>query len=274
MYLVASPQLSQLEQGGINTVVLGTNEKKSKWLNFKRMTSIIPPEFRRVSSKNYYKSIELGQPNRAPDSFEVSFAFLNRDDTPIHIPMPFEDMKFKSYYSYKDDFQERIPMARAYVLDALLFKPEIPKNLHRRVEEAMVFMVDEALVTKDMPCYQDVGSAVTKLTTSFARLNFNMNATLSDLNEGKSLWFEAMELSKKQYKAKGGNKARHKSTPEQEILYAEIKELDDAGVPLTLGNIKSYTKLDPSAFEDALYKLKISGKIYFPNNDTVGLIKP
>jgi hypothetical protein len=273
MYLVASPQLSQMEQGGINTVILGTKEKKTKWMNFKRMTSIIPQEFRRVSSKNYYKSIKLGQPPKTPDSFEVSFAFLNREDTPIQIPMPFEDMKFRSYYSYKGDFQERMPMARAYLLDTLLFKPEIPKNLRRRVEEAMVFMVDEVLVAEDIPCYQDVGSAVTKLTTSFARLNFNQNATLSDLNEGKELWFTAMELSKKQHKPKGGSKKRYKPTPEQEILYAEINELDDSGIPLTLENIKAYTKVDTTTFEDALYKLKISGKIYFPNNDTIGLIK-
>ena len=164
-------------------------------------------------------------------------------------------------------------MARAYMLDTLLFQPTIPKTLQRRVEEAMVFMMDETFSSDNLPCYQDVGSAVTKLTTSIARLNFNMNATLSDLNEGKALWFEAMELSKKQMGLWGGNKNRYKPTPDSELLYKEILELDEIDMPLTIENIASYSKVHPADFEDTLNKLKIAGKIYFPKNDVVGLIK-
>lgn len=274
MYLVASPQLSTIEQGGINTVILGSHEIKNKWQNFKRMTSIIPREFRKATSKNYYKSISTGKIPNASRSEEVNFAFLNKKDTPIHIPMPFEDLKFKGFYKYKDDFQERLPMARAYVLDSLLFTPEIPTKLQRRVEEAMVFMVDEVLAAEDIPCYQDIGSAVTKLTCSFARLNFNMTATLSDLNDGKELWFEAMELSKKQQKGnKGSSKTNYIPTKDQEILFQEIEIRHEAGMLMTIEDIKKDSKVPKDRFEETLIKLKRSGSIYFPKNNLVNLIK-
>ncbi len=275
MYLVASPKISIIEPGGINTVILGTHQKHDKWLNFKRMTSVIPKEFRYITSKNFYKSIENGAIPNPRNSNEVSLAFLNREDAPIQIPMPFEDLEFKPFSSYKEDFYERMPMAKAFVLDSLLYTPEIKFGLRRRVEEYMVFMVEEVLASEDMPCYQDVGSAATRLTMSIARLNFKMFATLKDLKEGVALWFEAMELSKKQQQKRGGKRSnmnKKASSPKADQLFEELKILNDADVPLTLANVKGYTKLSELDFEEALFKLKMAGKIYFPTNDLMALI--
>lgn len=273
MYLVSAPQISNLEQGGINTVILGKTKQKEKWMNFKRMTSIIPSEFRRQESKNYYKSIEKGKPPKTPNSSEVSLAFLNRKEVPVHIPLPFEDLEFKKYYTYKEEFKDLTTISRAYMIDSLLFQPEIPKNLQRRVEEAMCFIVDDVLSAENLPCYQDIGSVVPKLTTSFARLNFNDNVTLADLNKGKELWYEAMSSSRKDGGA-GRNKSKtYQQTPDGELLLAEILELYETGVPLTIENIKCRTKVHASKFEAALNKLKFAGKIYFPSNDTIGIIK-
>lgn len=276
MYMVASPKVSEIEHGGINTVILGDEQTHNKWLNFQRMTSIIPPEFRYVVSKKYYKSIETGAIPKANNCEEVSLAFLNREDVPIQIPMPFEDLEFKPFSQYKEDFMERRPMARAFLLDSLLYTPEINFSLRRRVEEQMVFMVEDTLASEDLPCYQDVGSAATKLTLSVARLNFKRFASLQDMKKGVSLWYEAMDKSKRDMQRKGlkgKNYNKKANTPNADLLYSVIVDLNDRGIPTTRGNVFASAMLSEFDFEDALFKLKMQGKIYFPEKDLIALIK-
>jgi hypothetical protein len=276
MYMVASPKVSEIEQGGINTVILGDTQTHNKWVNFQRMTSIIPSEFRYVASKKYYKAIESGAVPKAKNCEEVSLAFLNREDVPIQIPMPFDDLEFKPYMSYKEDFMERKPMARAFLLDSLLYTPEISFSLRRRVEEQMVFMVEDTLASEDLPCYQDVGSAATRLTLSVARLNFQQFASLQDMKKGVSLWYDAMDKSKRDMQrkgAKGKNFNKKANTPNADLLFSVIEDLNDRGIPLTRANVFACAMLPEYDFEEAIFKLKMQGKIYFPEKDLIALIK-
>ncbi|HNW37444.1 MAG TPA: hypothetical protein PKJ75_01155, partial [Methanosarcina vacuolata] len=104
--------------------------------------------------------------------------------------------------------------------------------------------------------------------------NFKSWVTLNDLKSSTGLWSYVMDGSR--HNTSELNKIStdylYRLSPEAEILLKEITELDDAGVPLLLSNVKSYTKLFDFTFDNALRKLKVNGSIYFPSGEKIGLV--
>jgi hypothetical protein len=120
----------------------------------------------------------------------------------------------------------------------------------------------------------DIGSIIPKLTTSYARLNFRLNSTSNDLNEGKELWESLMgetETSSSNPRKLDTSKLLE-LTSDEKTLYIDIINLKDIGIDLTFENIKKKTSIGEWRFEDTLEKLKIKGRIYYISNDKIGLI--
>jgi len=273
MCAISAPQITDLEKGGVNTVALDTHRDRQKWAAFKRILGIVPQEFRQPSSKNFYKFLENSEEIYPLNSREVNLSYFNVTDVPIHLPIPL-NMAFKTHGEYKQSFEEYLPVARAYMINSLLFQPYVPEKIEKRMENAMYFILDEISSRGDMPYYQDIGSVIPKLATSFARLNFKSWVTLNDLKSSTGLWSYVMDGSR--HNTSELNKIStdylYRLSPEAEILLKEITELDDAGVPLLLSNVKSYTKLFDFTFDNALRKLKVNGSIYFPSGEKIGLV--
>ncbi|OEU41199.1 hypothetical protein BGV40_16315 [Methanosarcina sp. Ant1] len=272
LYCVSSPQLTDFEPGGINTIVMGKDIGRSDWNIFKRVANIVPKEFRNVTSRNFYKSLETPEVLCPVNSTEVNLAYFNIKEVPIHIPMPF-DVEFRSYLSYKDELMDYMSLARGFMLDTLLFNPKISDKLQRRIDEAMYFVIDEIICADALPCQQDIGSVIPKLTTAFARLDTQTNVTLENLNKSKELWTDLMTRAKHIVTAGIDIDKLYRQTPYEVRLLGELKELDETGVILIIENIKKHTKVPEWEVENTLKKLSISGYIYYKCDGTIGIIK-
>lgn len=273
MSAISAPQITDLEKGGINTVALDTHRDRQKWAAFKRILRIVPLEFRQPSSKNFYKFLENSEETYPLNSREVNLSYFDVTDVPIHLPIPL-NMAFKTHGEYKKNFEEYLPVARAYMINSLLFQPYVPEKVEKRMEDAMYFILDEVSSSEDIPYYQDIGSVIPKLATSFARLNFKSWVTLNDLKTSTGLWSDVMEGSRHNVSElnKISTDYLYRLPPEAEVLLKEITELDDAGMPLLLSTVQSNTKLFDFTFDNALRKLKVNGFIYFPSGEKIGLV--
>ncbi|HHV24228.1 MAG: hypothetical protein PHG79_01545 [Methanosarcina sp.] len=273
MCAVSAPQITELEKGGVNAVVLDKKYDSMKWAAFKRIMSIVPKEFKQPTSKNFYKYLTTNEQPCPTASTEVNLSYFNVPDVPIHLPIPF-DMKFKTLGEYKENFDHYLPLARAYMIDSLLFQPYIPEKIEKRMEEAMYFILDDISSTGIIPYYQDIGSVIPKLATSFARLNFDSWISLGDLNKSKGIWMDLMTEARHTIDSTRTRSTDqlYQLTPDAEKLLKELNELEDAGIPLLITTIKEKTSLMEWNFEDALKKLRICGYVYFPNNERIGLI--
>ncbi|QIB90117.1 hypothetical protein FQU78_02775 [Methanosarcina mazei] len=272
LYCVSSPQLFDFEPGGINTVVMGKDIGRSDWNIFKRISNVVPKEFRNSRYPNFYKSLETPEQPCPVNCTEVNLAYFNVKEVPIHIPLPL-DVEFRSYLSYKDELIDSLPLARGFMLDALLFQPKISDKLQRRIDEAMYFVMEEIVHADALPYQQDIGSVVPKLTTAFARLDTQTNVTLENLNEGKILWAELMTRTKHVVTAGVDIDELYRQTPYEIRLLGELKELNETGMILTVENIKKYTKVPEWEVEKALKRLSTSGYIYYKFDGTIGIIE-
>lgn len=273
MCAISAPQITDLEKGGVNTVALDTHRDRQKWAAFKRILGIVPQEFRQPSSKNFYKFFENNEEIYPLNSREVNLSYFDVTDVPIHLPIPL-NMAFKTYGEYKKSFEEYLPIARAYMMNSLLFQPYVPEKVEKRMENAMYFILEEISSKEDIPYYQDIGSVIPKLATSFARLNFKSWVTLNDLKTSTGLWSDVMDGVRHNVSElnKMSTDNLYRLSPEAEVLLKEITELDDAGMNLLLSTVKSNTKLLDFTFDNALKKLKVNGFIYFPSGEKIGLI--
>ena len=271
MYMVSSPQLSEFEPGGINTVVLGGKHARHSWAAFKRSAGIVPTEFRKTTATHFYKSCESAERLRPINSREVSLAYLEVQDVAIHIPLPL-GITLKSYSQYSEDLTYFLPIARTFLLDAILFQPEIPEALQKRLEEAMYEIIENVAFTNDMPYQQDLGSAIPKLTSSFARLDFASEVTKENLDKSKDLWSEMMVQTRRTISASKRIKDSYNKSDEEWKLLFDLQKMKETGIPLTISNLKKQTKVPIWNFEDTLERLKIMGDIYFPGGDRIGLV--
>ena len=271
LYIVSSPQLINTQKGGINTVLLANNNEGRKLAAFKKITSIVPNEFKKTSSRNYYYTTEKKEQPDPINSNEVNIAYFNVTDVPVHIPLPF-DVKYKKTENYIDNFDTIVPLAQGYMIDSLLFKPYIPDSLIKRVEESMYFILDEFISTNDVPFYQDIGSVMPKLTTAFARLNYEVMISVDDIKKSRDTWMSVMEKSRKISKNTHNVDELYRDNSYTMILRHEIRELYYTGVPLIITAIKAKTKVPEWVFDETLEKLSIAGVIYYKNNNEIKLL--
>lgn len=270
--MVSAPQLSYIEPGGISTVVLGRAGIRRSWAAFKHSSTIIPTEFRQPTSTHFYKNCETAEVVRPVNSKEVSLSYPAIEGVPIHIPIPLPS-DLKSYAEYKDDYRGFTPIARTYLLDAILFQPEIPDTLQKRLEETMYEIIEAASRANDIPYTQDLGSIVLKLTSSFARLDFTSKVTKDTIKESRDIWGEMMGLTKQVLKGSHLFKdPSDKKTDDHYQLLLELREMEETGVPLTITNLRARTKVFEWKFDDVLERLKLAGDVYFPSGDRIGLL--
>lgn len=263
--LISAPQLTEMEKGGINSVVLGESNVRSQWAAIKKIMSIIPNEFKRPTSRQYYQLLEDNSRPKPVGCYEVNLAYFNITNVPVHIPLPF-DLKFNPVASYQENLENYLPLARAFMIDALLFQPEIPEVMQKKMEETIYDLISNIISNDLISHTPDIGSIIPKLTTSYARLDFKPNPTSNELNEGKELWDSLMgETEKNRHRPLDINKLLE-LTPDEETLYKEIINLKDIGIDLTFENIKKRTSIAEWRFEETLEKLKIKGRIYYLNN--------
>lgn len=269
--IVASPQLCDEIKGGINTAVLVNTESTRKYGSYKKITSIIPNEFKAPSCNNYYYFTERNEKINPLASSEVSGSYFNVCDYPVHVPIQF-DVASKSPTEYKVEFDSVLPMARAFMLDTLLFRPHIPDNLYKRMEDAMRFIFDEYFSNMDVPFCVDLGNCVPKLITSFARLNFNNLVTSRTLDDSLKLWVTSFEHASRSKLTGFNPDGFYRANNYTDILRNEISDLYFSGMDIHISSLKANTKVPYWEFDETLEKLCIAGIVYHKSTDVLGFL--
>lgn len=268
LYTVSTPQISDYEKGGLNTALLSKNRQ---WNAVKRIMDVIPNEFKQPSSCNFYKLLDKEEIINPINSTEVSLAYHNPSSRPVQIPIAM-DVETKPFSDYNKDIQYEIPMVRSYILDALLYQPEIPRKLDSYVTNCVYSLVDEIKKSGRMPYTQNLGSAIPKLSLSFARLNFKTETTKENITEGVDLWSEMFKHAKKMASTQLNPHDLYKLSENARKTYIDLHEIFGIDVPIDKENLKEMLKISEWDLGDVLQELDIKGAIYCPDHQHIKLL--
>ena len=266
LYTLASPQISDYEKGGLNSALLS---KKREWNTFKRIMDVIPNELKQVSSRNFYKLLDNEEIINPIDSTEVSLAYHNPSTMPVQIPIAMDVEPVSDYHS---NIEYEVPMVRSYILDALLHKPEIPKKLDSYVTNCVYNLIEDIKKSGRIPYSQHMGSAIPKLSLSFARLNFENETTKNDITEGVDLWSEMFKHAKKMASTQINPHDLYKLSEKARKVYIDLHETFGIDVAIDKENFKKNSTLFAWDLEEALRELDIKGAIYCPDNQHIKLL--
>jgi hypothetical protein len=188
LYTVACPPPTDFDQGGINTVVMTTSQDAEKWTMFNRITDGVPSEFRRVNARNFYQSYDNGIVPFTDGSLEVSLAYLNKLTVKPHLMFNF-DYNFKSRLEYKEDMEITLSLRRAFMIDALLFNPEIPDSYIKKFHEVMHEMRETAwTIAGENPAASNFSDTAVRLAMALARLGFREKVSKIDIDNTIDNW--------------------------------------------------------------------------------------
>ncbi len=269
LYAISSPQLLEDEKGGLNTALLG---KKNQWNAFKRLMDIIPKEFKKPTSNNFYKFFENETVINPVDSSEISLAYYNPPTIPVQIPVSL-DAETKAVSHYKENVEFEIPMIRSYIIDSLLYQPEIPAKLDSDITNCVYELVDKFKKDGYVPYNQDLGSVIPKLSSSISRLNFNEMTTKEDINNSFVLWSEMFEHSKKIVSTQLPISKLIRLSDNAKKLYIDINDAFGTDELINKVYIMKISNLYDWEIEDAIRELNLSGAIIRPNNNHIKLLE-
>ena len=198
-YLSSSP-IAQ-ETGGINTAIIG---KPRFWTSYARMMNgVTPGEFKRPSSDYYYLFSKTEKEVHLTDNKEINLTFQNPEYTPMHIPLVMNpDPEFTSKknkpLAVKDN-EHLEPFVMSYLIDSILFKPEIPLTDDKILTDSTYAINHDIASAGYSPCNLDLGSILPKLSTAFSRLNSETVVKSDYIKTSEELWLDMYYESKKYY---------------------------------------------------------------------------
>lgn len=267
LYAVSSPPISNYEKGGMNSAFLG---KDRKWLAFKKVMNIIPSEFKQPASKYFYKFLDKEEIINPSNSSEVSLAYHNPPSMPVQIPIVMEDIDSKPVSNYSENFKYELPIAKAYILDSLLYEPEVPNILDRYITDCTYKLKDELMKCGSIPYTQHLGSAIPKLGLSFARLNFKQKTSKDNITEGVNLWYDMFKTAKKMSSMQLSPKELYKLTENARKLYITLNDVFGIDVKIHKKDIN--INLSEWDMEQALQELNLKGALFSPRNECYVLL--
>lgn len=272
LYMMASPQLTDMEPGGINADVIGKMADRGGWAAFNHLGEIVPGEFRQARARNYYRSMESAYPLKPVGSVEVSLAYDDQTDVPVDIAIPF-DSELRPFKMYSSELKDSMTLVRSFMLDAILFQPEVPPELERKVVDAMTEVNNNADQYKgNIPFRPDYGAVGTRLAGAMARLNFKTSVTADDLTNSVYHWSDALDRAHKIASTRKKFSGVYELTPDAVMLLADMKGMLDTGVPLTMTELRKRTRVFEWRVNDAFQLLRRAGHVYTPGGDRFGLI--
>jgi len=197
--LLAAPPIAD-NVGGINTAVIG---KPKFWKPFERIMNVIPIELKRSSSDYFYLISKTEKEVHLKGNKEVSLAFHNPERTPMHIPLvmnPDPDFSPKKYSPTRNkDNEYLVPFVVSYLLDSILFKPEIPLTQDKILTDCTYEISNDIASAGYAPCNLDLGSILPKMSMAFSRLNSEMEVESKSIKSVEDLWLDMYHDAKKHY---------------------------------------------------------------------------
>lgn len=271
-YLTSNPQLLDFEKGGSNVLFFGnkTTVERTNLLNI--LTSLIPTELKSARSPFYYTTLQEDKIVSPVNSIEVSPAYLNSKEVPIHLPIYF-DLNFKKKSYYLSDFKHYAPMLTTYILDGLMFQPEIPESLDKHMQDNIQEIFDTVTFHDTLPYQQNIGSSLSKISLSQARFNHKLEVSKDDLKNSTELITESFKDAVTYMKFGYDIDRVYRVDMNSAKLLKLIKEMVETEVPTTIPEVFKRSNFSEWDFERALTKLSNACYIYFLSNNTIRLLE-
>ncbi|WP_209681601.1 hypothetical protein [Methanohalophilus levihalophilus] len=260
MYTASTPILGSNMKGGIDAAAL-TNEPR--WSMFKNMMGLIPREFNQTKSNNFYSYTKSKRQLNPLFSSEVNVTYKNPDNISVHIPFTL-DTELKSADFYRDKFFDQAPLARGYMLDSLLYQPQIPKKLESHIEFKVQEMYEDFRQSEYASYNQELGSAVPKLASAVARLNFREKVEKEDVDTAFDTWGEMYNHSLFIQKMNLKTELLYRLSDDERIFYTDLKKAFGKENLIPMNQLLVSTAVPEWKFEAIVAQLSHAGLIYFP----------
>jgi len=173
LFTLSSPPYG-MESGGIHAAVLG---KRKQWTGFRRCMSPIPREFRRPSSKYFYNFSDSETSLHTGRNQEISLAYLNPEQTSMHIPLVLGDLELQQPKSFSPEIESLSPYITGLILDAVMVEPQIPSNLDKKLTDAAYRVIEDFKGAGWAPYQQDFGDLVPRLSLAMGRYKTIFDST-------------------------------------------------------------------------------------------------
>lgn len=192
LFAFSSPPITD-EVGGIKTAVYGKNYQ---WELFRRPLKCIPFEFLKPSS-DYYYYISKTERNPGKTSGEINLAIFQPERLLSDIPIIFENISERKFSrDGSQPLKEEAGIITAYLLDALLLKPTFSDKIEDMMHDAVYRLRDEYYSSGQRAYHQNIGDALPKLASAYARLRASPDITQEDVNHVMDLWFTMYRKAK------------------------------------------------------------------------------
>lgn len=270
LYAVSSPPLIE-EKGGVFAAILG---KRKPWLGFKKSLSVIPQEFRKVTSPFYYTISETEKRVENTRADEINLAYLNPEKIPMHIPVVLDEVEVRPSKSYALDMQSLNPMVTAFILDSLILKPEMPQSLESYVTDTFHTVVEEFKGSGWVPYKQDFGSLVPRLSRSFARYHAHLKLSKKDVTGAVDLWSDMYYRAKKVVSTQYEVSRLYRLDDRSRKLYLDLVDSFGLEIPIPLQEVRSQITSfkNEGDFEEALDTLNRYGLLIKPGHDSIKIL--
>jgi hypothetical protein len=299
LYTVASPEVSDYQKGGINTTVLANFEPLEKWSKFKKLSGVIPAEYRKPSAEHFYKNVEVDN-FRYKDRFnyetgetvtvaetdleyqkmksrEISLAYHNNLAVPVEVPLPL-NVEFRTLTDINDDLRIDFAAGRNFLMDSLLVEPEIPEEEHRHLLDKIYEFSDGFRgMSNDFKYAKDAlrisSHLLRRLALAFARFDYSPVVTREHMQEAIDLWMDLQSEVVKMGFAGQKYKGFYNLLAGEKIVFGELVDMKNTGVETTVDNLKAITKVNLKDLDDILASLVRKHFIYFINRNKIGFIE-
>jgi hypothetical protein len=268
---MSSPEIGSNGKGGIDSGVL--TGRKKHWDEYKKLMQVIPPDFKKTTSEYYFNQLNTEKKLNPSRSKEVNLSISNPVDMAVHIPMALaESIEFRKLPQYKETLYYEAPLMRAKMLDALLFEPEKSEKVDKQLVNKIYELKDTFTNSSAISYSQDIGSAPSKLSSAFARLNFKDKMSKEDVNECTELWMDMFHYSLRVDSSNLTAPRKLELSPEAQKTYKELKDYFGIENSFPIEMIPSHVTINGWLIEETISEIKRKGAAYSPKIHTIKLM--
>lgn len=241
--------------GGINSAVLG---KDLQWDLFNKSLEVIPHELRKPKS-NYYYYISKIEKRISKDFGEKNIAILRPKKLLSDIPVIIVD---ESPKRISKDLQAQIDIESkiitAYLLDALLLKPRVTKQIEKMLLNEIYRMREECLSVELMPFNQNL-AAIPKLAAAYCRLQSNPEIRSEDVHFVADLWFSAQRKAGKFDSSSMKTNHMLELTGDALRVFMKLEDIFGIDNEISMAEAVREMKMDPRELELAMDSIEFKG---------------
>lgn len=243
--------------GGIKSAIFG---KQYQWDLFQRPLKIIPKDFMKITSDYYYYSVSEMYRCIRKSTGEVNQAILKPEKMISDIPIVIEDMSQRKFLKGDgENYDTTSNIVTSYLLDALLLRPKSSETIEKMMHDAVYELRDEYFSAGQRPFNQNIGDAIPKLASSYARLQASSDIRTEDVKYIVDLWSSMFRRAEKisSYPMKISH--IYELTADARRFYFECYDVFGADYNIPLAEAMEALNVDPIDFELAIDSLVEKG---------------